>query len=71
VRGDAYTNNAENFFSILKRGINGIYHHVSEAHLQRYLGEFDFRYNARHVSDAERTRMALLGAEGKRLRYAD
>ena len=70
VRGDAHTNSAENFFSLLKRGINGIYHHVSEAHLDRYLAEFDFRYNARHVSDAERTRMALLGSEGKRLRYA-
>jgi transposase-like protein len=70
VRGDAHTNTAENFFSLLKRGINGIYHHVSEAHLQRYLAEFDFRYNARGVSDAERTVMALKGAEGKRLTYA-
>jgi transposase-like protein len=70
VRGDAHTNTAENFFSILKRGINGTYHHVSEAHLPRYLNEFDFRYNARHVSDGERTVMALRGAEGKRLTYA-
>jgi transposase-like protein len=71
VRGDAYTNTAENFFSILKRGINGIYHHVSEEHLHRYLSEFDFRYNARHVSDAERTRLALRKTEGKRLMYRD
>src|SRR6185312_8417489 len=71
VRGDAHTNTAENFFSILKRGINGIYHHVSEAHLPRYLAEFDFRYNARNVSDAERTIAALTGAEGKRLRFTD
>lgn len=74
VRGDAHTNTAENFFSLLKRGINGVYHHVSEAHLQRYLAEFDFRYNnrtAHGVNDAERTRRALLGAEGKRLRYAE
>ena len=72
VRGDAHTNTAENFFAILKRGINGIYHHVSEAHLPRYLAEFEFRYNnlARDgVTDAERTRRALLGAEGKRLMY--
>lgn len=69
VRGDAHTNTAENFFSILKRGINGVYHHVSEAHLPRYLSEFDFRYNARHVTDGERTVMALKGAEGKRLKY--
>jgi transposase-like protein len=74
VRGDVHTNTAENYFSILKRGIDGVYHHVSPAHLPRYLAEFDFRYNNRSgngVSDAERTRRALLGAEGKRLRYAE
>jgi hypothetical protein len=71
VRGDAHTNTAENFFSILKRGINGTYHHVSPAHLPRYLAEFDFRYNARHMSDSERTIAALTSAEGKRLRFAD
>jgi transposase-like protein len=74
VRGEVHTNTAENFFSILKRGIDGVYHHVSEAHLPRYLAEFDFRYNNRSangVSDAERTVMALQGAEGKRLRFAD
>jgi transposase-like protein len=73
VMGDAHTNTAENFFSILKRGIDGVYHHVSEAHLPRYLAEFDFRYNnlARDgVTDAERTRRALAMTEGKRLRYA-
>lgn len=69
VRGDAHTNTAENFFSILKRGINGIYHHVSEAHLERYLAEFDFRFNARHLTDSERTRQALSMTEGKRLTY--
>lgn len=73
VRGDAHTNTAENFFSILKRGINGVYHHVSEAHLDRYLSEFDFRYNTRTANgytDADRTRLALSQVEGKRLRYA-
>ncbi len=70
IRGDVHTNTVENFFSILKRGIDGIYHHVSEAHLPRYLAEFDFRYNQRHVSDGERTVAALAGAEGKRLTYA-
>jgi len=72
VRGDVHTNTAENFFSILKRGIDGVYHHVSEVHLPRYLDEFTFRYNNRignGVDDAERTRRALLGAEGKRLRF--
>ena len=55
--------------SILKRGINGIYHHVSEAHLPRYLAEFDYRYNNRALTDGERTRKALSMTEGKRLRY--
>ncbi len=72
VRGEVHTNTAENFFSILKRGIDGVYHHVSPAHLPRYLAEFEFRYNnlARDgVDDAERTRRALAGAAGKRLTY--
>jgi transposase-like protein len=66
------TNNAENYFSILKRGINGVYHSVSEAHLHRYLAEFDFRYSNRSklgVEDTERAAKAVLGAEGKRLTY--
>jgi transposase-like protein len=70
VRGDVHTNTAENFFSILKRGIDGVYHHVSEVHLHRYLAEFDFRYNGRGLDDSERTIAALRGAEGKRLKYA-
>jgi transposase-like protein len=74
VDGDAHTNTAESFFAILKRGINGVYHHVSEQHLPRYLDEFNFRYNTRTAegyTDAERTRIALSQTEGKRLRYAD
>ena len=72
VRGDASTNAAENYFSILKRGIYGVYQHVSEAHLQRYLNEFDFRYNnriARGVDDTARAHRALKGVKGKRLTY--
>lgn len=72
VRGDCHTNTVEGYFSILKRGIVGTYHHVSEAHLKRYLAEFDFRYNERSalgVDDAERTTRAIKGAEGKRLMY--
>ena len=72
VRGDAHSNTVEGYFSILKRGINGIYHHVSEAHLQRYLAEFDFRYNNRmslFITDGERTALAMKGIEGKRLTY--
>jgi transposase-like protein len=69
VRGDAYTNTVEGYFSILKRGVDGIYHHISKAHLHRYLSEFDFRYNRRDVSDSARTVVALEGAEGRRLTY--
>jgi transposase-like protein len=67
--GFAHSNTAENFFSIFKRGLIGTYHHVSEAHLARYCREFDFRYNNRKVSDAERTEEAMKGARGKRLTY--
>lgn len=72
VRGNAHTNTVEGYFSILKRGITGVYHHVSPKHLKRYLGEFDFRYNERMslgVTDAERADKALKGIEGKRLTY--
>jgi transposase-like protein len=72
VRGIAHSNTAENFFSILKRGINGTFIHVSEAHLARYLAEFDFRYSNRSglgVNDTMRTDEALRGIGGKRLTY--
>jgi transposase-like protein len=65
------TNTVEGYFSILKRGINGVYHHVGKQHLHRYLTEFDFRYNARGVSDAKRRDMAIAGTGGKRLKYRD
>lgn len=71
VRGDAYTNSVKGYFSILKRGVDGIYHHVSRAHLHRYLSEFDFRYNHREANDSRRTVSALEGAEGKRLKYRE
>lgn len=72
VRGDVYTNTVEGYFSILKRGVYGIYQHVSEAHLQRYLTEFDFRYSHRiklGVDDAQRTEIAVKGAQGRRVTY--
>jgi hypothetical protein len=74
VRGDAYTNNAEGYFSIFKKGMRGIYQHCSEKHLHRYLAEFDFRYNhriANGVNDVMRSAVALKGAAGKRLTYRD
>lgn len=72
VRGDIHTNTIEGFFSILKRGVYGVYQHVSEAHLHRYLAEFDFRYTHREalgVDDVQRAKIALAGARGKRLTY--
>ena len=65
--GFKHTNTVENFFSIFKRGINGIYHHLSEQHLSRYCAVFDFRYNTRKVNDDVRTDIAMKGARGKRL----
>jgi len=64
-----YTNTVEGFFSLLKRGINGVYHHVGRGHLNRYCDEFAFRYENRKVSDAVRAGKLVMGAEGKRLTY--
>jgi transposase-like protein len=72
VRGDAHSNTVEGYFSILKRGVIGTFHSISEAHLHRYLAEFDFRYNTREalgVTDDERAAELLRGASGKRLYY--
>lgn len=74
VRGEAHTNTVEGYYSILKRGIVGVYHHVSQDHLKRYLAEFDFRYNERvalRVSDRQRAAKAIEGAVGRRLTYRD
>ena len=68
-RDGVHTNCAENYFSIFKRGMRGVYQHCTEKHLQRYLTEFDFRYNSRDISDFERVDMAIKGADGKRLTY--
>ena len=67
VRGDVYTNTAEGFFANLKRGITGVYHHVGSHYLQQYLGEFDFRYSTRDMTDGERTVAGLGKIDGKRL----
>ncbi len=70
VRGGFWsTNTVESYFALLKRGVYGTFHNVSEAHLHRYLAEFDFRYNKRNISDAERADELLRGAKGKRLLY--
>jgi transposase-like protein len=72
VRGDAHTNTVEGVFSIFRRGMVGTYQHCSEAHLHRYLAEFDFRYSNRAklgINDGMRAEIALKGIEGKRLTY--
>jgi transposase-like protein len=66
-----HTNTIEGVFSILKRGLTGVYHQVGSQHLHRYLAEFDFRYNHRFVTDDVRTFSALKQAEGKRLMLRD
>jgi transposase-like protein len=71
-RGDITTNTVESSFAIFKRGLYGTFHHVSEAHLQRYATEFDFRWNTRTklgFTDADRTLVAIKNISGKRLTY--
>jgi transposase-like protein len=68
--GEYHTNTVEGLFSILKRGIYGIYHHVSAKHLQRYCDEFAHRYNSRKIKDADRFTMTIQQSRG-RLKYFD
>lgn len=63
------TASVESFFSLLKRGVIGTFHHVSPQHLHLYLAEFDHRHNCRKITDGERTDVGLLKAAGKRLIY--
>src|SRR5581483_54912 len=72
VRGDAHTQTVESFFAILKRGVFGSFHSVSEQHLQRYVDEFAFRWNTRQslgMDDFARAAELLRAIEGKRLTY--
>jgi len=72
ARGDVTTNTVESSFSLLKRGLVGTFHSVSEQHLQRYATEFDFRWNYRiktGYNDTERAAVALKNISGKRLTY--
>jgi transposase-like protein len=67
-----HTNTIDGYWSIFKRGMKGVYQHCGEAHLQRYLAEFDFRYNRRTalgITDVERVEDIVRGAAGKRLTY--
>lgn len=72
ARGDVTTNTVESSFAILKRGLYGTFHSVSEQHLQRYVTEFDFKWNYRvklGFSDSDRAAVALKNSGGKRLTY--
>lgn len=68
TKGDVHTNNVENLWSVMKRGIYGIYHQISAKHLQAYCDEFAYRYNSRSVKDGDRFEIALTHLEG-RLKY--
>src|SRR5579871_2884207 len=71
--GFHHTNTAESFFALFKRAVFGQFHHVSEAHLHRYLAEADFKYSHRKalgIDDAARAEALLRGAKGKRLLYS-
>lgn len=69
VNGMTNTNTAEGFWSHLKRGINGIYHHVSSKHLQMYCDEYSYRWNTRTMTDGERFEGWFGHVNGKRLTY--
>lgn len=68
--GKFHTNNIEGFWSQFKRGIHGIYHHVSVKHLDRYCGEFAYKYNTRKTTDNARF-IGVLKNANHRLRYQD
>ena len=68
---DASTNGIESFWGLLKRGITGVYHHVSTKHLGRYTTEFSGRHNFRPMNTETQMGMMVRGANGKRLRYQD
>jgi len=70
VNGIAHTNSIEGFWSLFKRGIIGIYHNVSEKHINRYLVEFFQRYNTRETTEADRFNYFLSNCEG-RIKYQD
>ena len=71
VRGQVHTNGMESFWSLLKRGYIGIYHHMSPEHLDRYVAEFEGRHNQREADTVDQMVKMVRGLDGKRLRYAD
>ena len=71
VREMAHTNGLESHWALFKRGLDGIYHHVSVKHLDSYNAEFSGRHNARPLDTADQMTAMAQGADGKRLRYVD
>ena len=71
VVGNAHTNTIENFWSLLKRGIIGIYHKVDHKHLFRYCKEFEFRYNTRKINETDRFNKLLQQCFNTRLLFVD
>ena len=71
VDGTAHTQGIQSFWSMLKRGIICVYHHVSVKHLDRYVGEFAGRYNLRGFDTEAQMGNIARGMAGKRLRYSD
>ena len=71
VRGMAHTNGMESHWAALKRGYDGVYHHMSPQHLHRYVDEFEGRHNRRPLDTADQMATMARGADGKQLRYAD
>ncbi len=69
VDGEVHTNGLENFWCLLKRGLNGTYVRVEPFHLFRYLDEQAYRFNNRNMTDAERFDIAVAGIVGKRLMF--
>lgn len=67
--GFAHINTAECRFSLMKRAVFGTHHSISEAHLSRYLAEWDFKFNTRKMNDGERATLIAKGIHGKRLTY--
>ena len=71
VRGMAHTNGMESHWAMLKRGYDGVYHHMSEKHLDRYVNEFSGRHNRRPLDTSEQMAAMARGADSKQLRYQD
>lgn len=71
VRGQAHTNGLESFWSMLKRGYTGTYHHISPKHLHRYVDEFSGRHNIRPLDTIDQMELIVRQAAGKRLPYQE